>query len=304
VQLDENTWVYIYNPNMINHRNNYEMLSQAAGYHFLFDVLDDPMIHADFDTKTLSESFRMNYEALLSGADIVITSAESIREKIEPSRSDIHIVPNGVFLEDFEAKADSIRPKDLPDNKKILGFFGALYEWRADYELIGKMADSFPDCAVVIIGVVTPREAMEVQLRTHSNIILLPAKPHKELKNYIKCFNVAFIPFLVNEVTNGMSTIKLFEYCAARKPIVSTAFREIKKYNVNGVCIANNHEEFLSAIGKYLENPPGESHIETLYQIAKEGTWSARAKSIITLVNSHPTRRSDCAGCSPSRLRY
>jgi hypothetical protein len=92
------------------------------------------------------------------------------------------------------------------------------------------------------------------------------------------------IPFKINEITKSTSPIKLFEYMALHKPIVTTAMPECKKYK--SVMTANTEEEFALNIDSALKLKTDKKHIELLDKEAKANTWEAKAKEIIKLIRT------------------
>ena len=116
------------------------------------------------------------------------------------------------------------------------------------------------------------------------NVHFLGSKDYKILKNYASKFDVCTVPFSINDITKATSPLKIFEYMAMGKPIVTTAMDECKKYK--SIFIVNNNEEFIEKIEKALEldKEKDKDYFETLKNEALENTWEAKARDIINLL--------------------
>jgi hypothetical protein len=110
------------------------------------------------------------------------------------------------------------------------------------------------------------------------------------LPDYLRYFSVATIPFLVNNITLATSPIKLFEYMAAGKPIVTTDMPECRKYP--GVFVAQNVKGFVDHLEHALTlvNDPG--YLQQLYQTAQANTWDARVDQIVGALATHKSDKS------------
>ena len=95
------------------------------------------------------------------------------------------------------------------------------------------------------------------------------------------------IPFLINDITQATSPLKLFEYMALGKPIVTTAMKECQKYK--SVMIANNNSEFINLVDNAIQisKEHNEDYYKMLNTEALENTWEAKASAIIDLLKMH-----------------
>ncbi len=162
----------------------------------------------------------------------------------------------GVDYEMFAtAELASDVPADIADIKKpVVGYFGALDGHKLDTGFLEAVADRLPDASFVFIG--KPSVDCSV-LSTRKNVWMLGQKTYEEIPHYGKCFDVAILPWRVNKWTEAANPIKLKEYLALGKPIVSTpAFTELQEYD-DVVYEAETPEEFAECIEKaYSEDSP------------------------------------------------
>ena len=191
---------------------------------------------------------KANETQLLKRASVVFTGGHSLYEAKQHQHPNIHAFPSSIEKEHFatarnlsEAPADQ---KDIPHPR--LGFFGVIDE-RMDIELLRGIAQARPDWHLVIIGPVVKIDP--ATLPTHPNIHYLGGKSYQELPGYLGGWDIAMLPFAINESTKFISPTKTPEYLAAGKPVISTPIRDVvRPYGENGlVRIASNVAEFVAA---------------------------------------------------------
>ncbi|MEG4867005.1 MULTISPECIES: glycosyltransferase family 1 protein [unclassified Microcoleus] len=195
--------------------------------------------------------FKANETQLLKRASIVFTGGHSLYEAKQHQHANIHPFPSSIEKEHFtnarnlsETSADQADQKDIPHPR--LGFFGVIDE-RMDIELLGGIAEARPDWHLVIIWPVVKID--QATLPTNPNIHYLGGKSYQELPAYIAGWDIAILPFAINESTKFISPTKTSEYLAAGKPVISTSIRSVvQPYGEKGlVRIASNVAEFVAA---------------------------------------------------------
>lgn len=190
---------------------------------------------------------------LLSLADLVFTGGHSLYEAKKESHPAVYAFPSSIDVPHF-AKAKSVTT-DPPDMAEIphprIGFVGVIDE-RLDIDLLDQIAEKRPDWHFVMIGPVVKID--ENDLPRRDNIHYLGAKSYDELPNYIGRWDIAMMPFAMNESTRYISPTKTPEYLAAGRPVVSTPIRDVvRPYGENGlVHIAATADEFVQGIEKAL----------------------------------------------------
>lgn len=190
-----------------------------------------------------------NEEKLLQRADVVFTGGQSLFEAKRNRHHNIYAFPSSIDAKHF-AKAFEISD-DPADQQNILyprvGFFGVIDE-RMDLNLLAQIAELRPDFQFVIIGPVV--KINEKDLPRRENINYLGGKKYEELPAYLAGWDVAMMPFAINESTKFISPTKTPEYLAAGKPVVSTPIRDVvRPYGEKGLAqIAATAEDFVTAI--------------------------------------------------------
>lgn len=195
-----------------------------------------------------------NESRLLDKADLVFTGGQSLYEAKKDKHEKVYAFPSSIDVEHFQkARANKDEPNDQAAIKHPrLGFCGVIDE-RMDTILLAEMADLRPDWQFVMIGPVVKIAPGDLPRR--SNIHYLGGKKYEELPAYLAGWDIALMPFAINESTRFISPTKTPEYLAAGLPVISTAIRDVvKPYgDQNLVEIAATAEEFVAAADKILQ---------------------------------------------------
>lgn len=190
---------------------------------------------------------------LFKKADIVFTGGNSIFEFKKDQHPNIYSFPSSIDKEHFglarNLKSEAADQSHIPHPR--FGFFGVVDE-RFDVELIDTVARAKPEWHFVILGPVVKIDP--ALLPRYENVHYLGGKRYEELPSYISGWDIALVPFAMNESTRFISPTKTPEYLAAGKPVISTPIRDVvRPYGENNlVHIVNNAEEFIEAAEKEL----------------------------------------------------
>ncbi|WPB73165.1 spore coat polysaccharide biosynthesis glycosyltransferase ExoP [Archangium violaceum] len=249
-------------------------VSGRLGEEFVvYHCVDEFSAFSDTNGKHIAEM----EEQLLKRADLCITSAERLRENKVRVNPDTVLVRHGVDFNHFVKACDpaTVIPEDIANlPKPIFGFFGLVADW-VDLEAIAATARAHPEGSVVVIGKVAP-DVDPAVLKAEKNIHLLGRKPYSALPGYCKAFDVALMPFKVNELTLNANPLKVREYLAAGVPVVSSDIPEVRKV---GLCkLARDTEDFVRKVDECLAEGAGPSR-ERAERIRHE-SWEAKVEEI------------------------
>ena len=211
-------------------------------------------------------------------ADLVFTGGHSIYDLKKDQHQAVYAFPSSIDKAHFaQARQAITEPEDqanIPHPR--FGFYGVVDE-RFDIELLRGMAALRPDWHFVIIGPVVKIEASV--LPQAKNIHYLGGKNYKQLPIYLSGWDVALLPFALNESTKYISPTKTPEYLAGGKPVVSTSIKDvIRPYGELGlVHIADTPETFVAAIEEALTERNNADWLrrtdEYLINISWDNTW-------------------------------
>jgi UDP-galactopyranose mutase len=183
---------------------------------------------------------------LLRRADVVFTGGISLYRAKRALHHNVHAFPSSIDYAHFaRARTPGDEPPDqAPIPRPRLGFHGVIDE-RMDLDLVAEVAERRPDWHLVFIGPVVKIDPRTLPRRP--NLHYLGMKPYAELPSYLAGWDVAMMPFALNESTRFISPTKTPEYLAGGKPVVSTPITDVvHPYGELGlVHIAHGPEEFV-----------------------------------------------------------
>lgn len=220
---------------------------------------------------------------LISNADIIFTSGKSLYELKKQWHTNVHCFPSSVDEPHFAKALNGIKVADDVANLQspIVGYYGVIDE-RIDFALLHETALKLPNVSFVMIGPLSKIEKND--LPQEDNIHYLGMKSYNELPHYLKAFDIAMIPFAVNDTTKYISPTKTLEYMSAGKPIISTKITDI--VHDYGICLSmvESADEFYEAIKFALDKTDHFSMELEYHKILKKTSWDITAvkmKSII-----------------------
>jgi len=193
-------------------------------------------------------------QELLDSADVVFTGGYSLYEAKKDRHPNIHPFPSSVDRAHFAmARGVDSSPDDQgPIGKPRLGFYGVIDE-RMDLELIAAVADAHPEWSIVMVGPVVKIDPADLPIR--ANIHYVGGKSYDELPLYLGGWDVALMPFAINDSTKFISPTKTPEYLAGGRPVVSTPITDVIRHygDLDAVFIAQGAEAFVAACEEALE---------------------------------------------------
>lgn len=216
---------------------------------------------------------------LFQTADTVIVSAKRLYEMAaEAGSRSIVMVPNAAAYAHFASPPANSFKDD--QGRSVIGYFGAIADW-FDVDLVRKVAMALPDCLILLVG--ADSADVKGRLADLSNVVLVGEVPFEKVPFYLYGFDVCTIPFILNDLTRATNPVKVYEYLAAGRPVVATALPELQQSEFEGlVQVALDHEEFIRAVRRALEEPGSRSIIERRRGFASRNTWPERVDRLET----------------------
>ena len=255
------------------------------GYKFIYEYIDhlSPELAG---TKNLPQNIIEKYEYVMNNENVyVVTTADELAKDVKEKRGEknLAVSSNGVdynFFQHFENyKIEDDLLKIFNNGKINICYYGALAKW-FDYDLIKKIAKT-QKYNIILFGIKYD-EAFDENINGEENIYFMGPRDYKVLKYYAKKCDILTIPFILNDITKSTSPVKIFEYMALHKPIVTTDMQECRKYK--SVIIGKNHEDFIKCLEKAYKMRNDKNYIELLDKEARENDWKEKAELIINLI--------------------
>ncbi len=246
----------------------------------VYDCVDE---HSEFTGLIRREAVLSMERDLLEGSDLVFVTAPGLYRDKKPFARNIHLVPNAADVDHFRRAdcGDTPVPGEiavLP--RPVLGFVGVIHHW-IDLDLIEFIALKRPRWSVAMIGPAGAGVRMG-RLRSLPNVHFFGRRDKEELPGYMKAFDVCISPFKRNELTDRVNPLKVYEYLASGRPVVSVDMPGVMEFK-DVIEIAGDYEEFLHAVERALGREGGERKKKRLAAAAGH-SWEDRLRRMAEIM--------------------
>jgi len=222
---------------------------------------------------------------LMAHADIIFTGGKSLYESKKQWHENVHCFPSSVDESHFAKALNGITvPDDIANlQSPVVGYYGVIDE-RIDLVLLHETALKLPNISFVMIGPLA--KIGEADLPREANIHYLGMKSYDVLPHYLKAFDIAMMPFALNDATKYISPTKTLEYMAARKPIISTKIVDVVRDYSRCVSLIETADEFAEAITFLVDKTDRLSMELEYYKILKKTSWDATADKMTSIIKT------------------
>lgn len=238
-------------------------------------------LFADGSYTTNPQSQRRREERISNESDLVICVSKELYALKRAARNNAFYIPHGVDFNLFrEAAQKKEGLKELANvPKPIAGYFGTMTAYN-DIELLLWCARNLPEVSFVFAGQITGGDYS--QLRQLDNVYLLGRMQYEKIPQLCACFDVCMLQWKMSEWIKCCHPLKLFEYMASGKPVVSVPIKEVMQYS-DIVSIARNKQEFCDAIRWELDNDTPQ-RAQRRIEIARQQSWDKNVEKISELI--------------------
>lgn len=235
----------------------------------IYDAVDEP--------KEEFASWAPYYPEILKKANLIFCSSHSIYEYFSSRHPHVYLVPNGVDYVHFSPTPNK-RPTDLPSDKPIIGYSGAIAPW-VDWELLKVVIQENPGLNFVFIGALFQLNKFPLK---YKNVFYLGLKPYYQLPAYLHHFEIGLIPFLQTEMTKGCNPIKLYEYYASGIRVLGTPLPEL--LTIPKINLESNPQLFSLRLRNLLEGKDSDKAERMAY--AQANDWNERSGRMLQQIFS------------------
>ena len=215
---------------------------------------------------------------LLQRADLVVCSSQDLMNRISLNCA---LIRNATDLVIGERPAKEL----VRGSVKTIGYLGALDAW-FDVDSVAQMARDHPGWKFVLVGRMEDQRILK--LNEYANVVFVGEVPHSDIAEHLADWDVAMIPFLVNDLTVATNPIKLYEYFSAGLPVVSSRLPEVELYP-DLVYIADTPQEFSAMLARAVQE---DTSLRTRrVSVSRRETWSARAELLLELITPLVAKR-------------
>lgn len=223
-------------------------------------------------------------QGMLKSADVTIVTSARLFERYRHSAKRIELLRHGADIALFGAVADGrVDPESkvltLPGRK--IGYYGALH--KLDIRLIFEVAEARPNWSFIFVGPISGGQGMTRQGAFPPNVYFVGEMPHASLPKFLASLDAVWMPFIVNELTQSMSPIKIFEVLSAGLPLVISNLEECRAIagkNALFAITANEHLDQLEC-AVMLRDP---KEIQQRVHAMKGCSWELRYQNFLRLL--------------------
>ncbi|MBK9489118.1 MAG: glycosyltransferase [Haliscomenobacter sp.] len=232
-------------------------------------------------------------QELFKKANVVFTGGNNLYKAKKAQHHNIHSFPSSIDKAHFKAARDN--NNEVADQSAIphprLGFYGVIDE-RFDIDLIKQAADAQPDWHFVLVGPIIKIDAST--LPKNKNIHYLGPKTYEELPSYLSGWDIALIPFAINESTRYISPTKTPEYLAGGKPVISTAITDVINpyFELGLVHIVQNAEDLVQMATSELNITDKREWLTKVDEYLSTISWDATWERMDELMQNEIERES------------
>ncbi|MFC6095399.1 glycosyltransferase [Flavobacterium qiangtangense] len=253
-----------------------ELLQELNFETIIYDCMDELSLFKGAPQELIDQE-----KFLISNADIVFTGGKSLYESKKKMHGNAYCFPSSVDESHFAQALNGIEiPMDIAHIKApVVGYYGVIDE-RIDLELLHETAEKSPEVSFVMIGPLA--KIGDSDLPRLTNIHYLGMKTYDELPAYLKAFDIAMMPFALNDSTKFISPTKTLEYMAAGKPIISTKIKDVVRDYADCVALIENADDFCEAIS-YV-SLGNNSNLLSYKEILANTSWDATAQKMSAII--------------------
>ena len=252
-------------------------LRKLFNYKIIFDCLDDFHNFPNVTKERIGEE-----KTLLKESDLVIASSSSLFKKSKTITPKSVFIPNAGEFNHFRKSV----PNDYLNNfqKPLIGYFGSIAEW-FDIDLIKYVAKKRPNFNFIFLGHTYGADIRDLQKL--NNIHFLGEQPYSELPKYLYHFDVCLIPFKKIPLIKATHPVKIYEYMAMGKPIVTTEMPELLL--MKDLCyIAKDYQDFLNKLDLAI-NENDTTLRQKRIEFSSKNTWKDRSELLYSELQKIPS---------------
>ncbi|HEY9541512.1 MAG TPA: glycosyltransferase [Luteimonas sp.] len=263
------SWFVVPHPGFLANR-----LGESLSVYY---CIDDYAAHPGVDADHIG---RLD-AGLTKAADLVFVAPPTLLEAKKALNPCTFPAPHGVDAGLFAQASDPATevPGAIADIRHpVVGYHGSIHEW-IDLPLIEWLATQRPDWTFLLVG----HAAVDVsRLERLPNVVLAGAQPYASLPRWARAYDVAIIPYRMTRQVANANPLKLREYLATGKPVVSAWNAEIDKFS-QWIRIARDRQGFLDAIAASLADDTDRQRKERMAAVASQ-TWERRVEAVLAEV--------------------
>lgn len=262
----------------LNPQSAVHMVGRMGEAAVVYDITDDWT--AAVQPPEISRRIAADDDRLCRRSDAVIVCSQRLFEMKRSLTRNLHLIPNGVEVEHYAdvARSDGALPAGTEAwQRPVLGYMGTIHSERVDVDLVCGVAERLERGTVALVGPSHLLSDERDRLERTGRVVFTGAVPYSSLPAYVRAFDVCITPHCISPFTESLNPIKLWEYMAAGKPIVTTPVAGFRDYP-ELVELASDSKSFVDAALRALQEGPQKS--QDRRRVAREHSWDARLNAV------------------------
>ncbi len=243
----------------------------------VFDTVDNWAEHPSY--APYAERLRDNYSFLLGHADVIFTVTDHLAQSLFHGAPKVHYVPNGVDTDLFGTPGQE--PADLANiPHPRFGYVGVIQQ-RVDFDMVQFAAINNPTSSFIFVGPIW-KDAHIEKVQHLKNVYFLGQKSYEQLPSYIQHFDVGIIPHRIDAFVKSMNPLKLYEYLACGKPVITTPVSGIEQFS-EYISVAHSQDQFSNLCSSMLKGDTPELH-RMRQEAVKPHSWEKRVEDMLGFI--------------------
>lgn len=243
-------------------------------------IVDNVLNKTDLDEAT-KQLVTEQYARLPAVSDITITSSLLNFSIFKENAEHCYLLENG--LDQAFISPPTPLPNAANNARPRLGYLGFISE-RTDLQLLKQLAIARPEYDIIIAGPDNKPLLPSSDLLTLPNVSHIDYIPYTDAPQFLRTLDVCLIPHIDSPFSQSMSPLKLFQYLATGRPIISTEVAGTERWQ-ELVYIADGADDFISKIDASFSEDS--SLPSKRIAAASEETWPHRIDRLLTIINGH-----------------
>ena len=262
-----------------------ELLEQIPYNTLVYEYIDDISLFYYY-----TDAMKQKHYDLIREADLTVCTARALYEDALPIAQKVILSPIAGDYAFFRENRNCLAAPGLLEKTRkyecVLGYYGCLADW-FDYDLVLEVARRKPEWCFVLVGYCFDGTVSRLQEANLENVLLYPAQPYANLPSFVTAFDIQTIPFTINNITNATSPVKLFEYMATGKPILTSRLPECLQYR--SVTTYYDVDDFVCQAQRLMQLRDDPAYCAVMEEEAKANTWDARVAEILRSIDGGNT---------------
>ena len=220
------------------------------------------------------------YPKVQDFSDIVITTSKFTNRFFGSMNDKCYAFENAA--DEIFISPPSVSQSRLNNASPRLGYLGWITE-RTDLGLLEYIARKRPNWSLSIAG---PQHVkLSQNLLSLPNVEYLGTVPYPAAPEFVRSLDVCLLPHKDTSYSRSMSPLKIFQYLASGRPIVSTPISTVERFR-DYIHIGETYEKFLEKIEDALRGDTIEKSMARI-EMAKAETWDKRVDAMLGVIKSN-----------------